>query len=67
MRNLKDEKATGLVSSRIERLGNGLIGDVKIFDGIGELRIDYGPGYRLYFCRRGGKVYILLCGGTKRT
>lgn len=64
---LKDRKAVALVSARIERLGYGLIGDVKVFEGIGELRIDYGPGYRLYFCRRDGVVYILLCGGTKRT
>lgn len=64
---LKDHKAAALVASRIERLGYGLIGDVKVFDGIGELRIDYGPGYRVYFCRRGQILYILLCGGTKRT
>lgn len=64
---LKDHKAAALVSARIERLGYGLIGDVKVFDGIGELRIDYGPGYQVYFCRRGAVVYILLCGGTKRT
>ncbi|SDG16518.1 putative addiction module killer protein [Celeribacter baekdonensis] len=53
--------------ARIERLSYGLIGDTKLFEGIGELRIDYGPGYRVYFCRRGGVLYILLCGGTKRT
>lgn len=64
---LKDQKAVALVASQIEHLGYGLIGDVKVFEGIGELRINYGPGYRVYFCRRGGVVYILLCGGTKRT
>lgn len=64
---LKDQKAAALVAARIERLGYGLIGDAKLFDGIGELRINYGPGYRVYFCRRGGILYILLCGGTKRT
>lgn len=64
---LKDRKAAALVAARIERLGYGLIGDAKLFEGIGELRIDYGPGYRIYFCRRGGMIYILLCGGTKRT
>lgn len=37
----------------------------KFFDGIGELRIDYGPGYRLYFVKRGSTVVILLCGGDK--
>lgn len=65
--SLKDGKAVALVTARVDRLGYGLIGDVKLFDGIGELRIDFGPGYRVYFCRRGGVVYILLCGGTKRT
>ncbi len=65
--SLKDRKAAALVSARIDRLGYGLVGDVKVFDGIGELRINHGPGYRVYFCRRGGVVYILLCGGTKRT
>jgi len=64
---LKDRKAGSLVIARIERLSYGLIGDTKLFKGIGELRIDYGPGYRVYFCRRGGVLYILLCGGTKRT
>jgi putative addiction module killer protein len=64
---LKDRKAASLLIARIERLSYGLIGDTKLFEGIGELRIDYGPGYRVYFCRRGGVLYILLCGGTKRT
>ena len=64
--SLKDKKAATLIASRIERLGYGLIGDAKVFDGIGELRIDRGPGYRVYFCRRRGVIYILLCGGTKR-
>ena len=64
---LKDRKAASLLIARIERLSYGLINDTKLFEGIGELRIDYGPGYRVYFCRRGGVLYILLCGGTKRT
>ena len=42
-----------------------MVGDAKYFDGIGELRIDYGPGYRIYFVRRGDTVIILLCGGDK--
>ena len=65
--DLADQKAVALIAARIERLSYGLLGDVKVFDGIGELRIDYGPGYRIYFCRCGGKIYILLCGGTKQT
>ena len=41
------------------------MGDVKFFRGIGELRIDFGPGYRIYFVRRGSVLVILLCGGDK--
>lgn len=41
------------------------MGDVKFFDGIGELRVDHGPGYRVYFVQRGGTIIILLCGGDK--
>lgn len=43
------------------------MGDVKFFDGLGELRIDYGPGYRVYFVRRGNTIIVLLCGGDKST
>lgn len=43
----------------------GLLGHAKFFDGIGELRIDYGPGYRVYFVKRGNTVIILLCSGDK--
>lgn len=50
---------------RIDRLSLGLLGDVKFFDGIGEMRIDYGPGYRVYFTRRQNEIVILLCGGDK--
>lgn len=46
---------------------HGLVGDAKYFDGIGELRIDYGPGYRVYFVQRGQTLVILLCGGDKKT
>lgn len=52
---------------RIARLKTGLFGDAKFFDGVGELRIDYGPGYRAYFVRRGEDLTILLCGGDKRS
>ena len=55
------------ITIRVARLQAGLFGDVKFFDGIGELRIDYGPGYRVYFVRRGAVVVLLLCGGDKTT
>lgn len=65
--DLKDRKAASLIVARIDRLAYGLAGDVKRLGDVSELRIDHGPGYRLYFCRRGGALYVLLCGGTKRT
>ncbi|MDH7790736.1 type II toxin-antitoxin system RelE/ParE family toxin [Ochrobactrum sp. AN78] len=65
--NLKDVRARARVQTRIDRLSIGLFGDVKYFDGIGEVRIDYGPGYRLYFVKRGNTVVILLSGGDKST
>jgi len=43
----------------------GLLGDVKYFDGIGEMRVDFGPGYRVYFVTQGNELIILLCGGDK--
>lgn len=53
---------------RIERLAAGHAGDVKpVGEGVRELRIDYGPGYRVYFVKRGDAVVILLAGGDKRT
>lgn len=64
---LKDQRALEKIAQRIVRMEAGLLGDVKFFDKIGELRIDYGPGYRVYFCRRGKILYLLLCGGIKRT
>lgn len=64
---LRDTRAVGRIGRRIARLANGLFGDVKYFQGIGELRIDEGPGYQIYFVRRGDVVVILLCGGAKST
>ena len=49
------------------RLQSGLMGDVKRFDGIGELRVDFGPGYRVYFVQSGKTLIVLLCGGDKST
>lgn len=64
---LKDRKAQEIIAKRMVRIGAGLMGDVKYFEGIGELRFDYGPGYRVYFAKRGNVVIILLCGGDKAT
>ncbi len=63
---LSDTRAKERIAQRIVRLEAGLVGDVKsIGDGVSELRVDYGPGYRLYFARRGRLLVILLCGGDK--
>jgi len=68
LRELRDRQAWARIQTRIDRLQLGLAGDVKpVGEGVSELRIDYGPGYRLYFTRRGQEMVILLPGGDKRT
>jgi putative addiction module killer protein len=64
--NLRDVSARARILVRIRRAQLGNLGDVKFFDGIGEMRIDHGPGYRLYLAQRGPKLVILLCGGDRR-
>mgnify|MGYP001461217922 CR=1 FL=1 len=65
---LRDERARGVITARIDRLGYGHEGDVKsVGDGVSELRIHHGPGYRVYFQRRGDVLVVLLCGGDKST
>lgn len=65
---LRDMRARARVQVRIERLASGHPGDVKpVGAGVSELRIDYGPGYRVYFTRCGRMVVILLAGGDKRS
>lgn len=65
---LKDERARALIASRLDRLAFGHAGDVEpVGHGISELRIHYGPGYRVYFQRRGDTIIVLLCGGDKST
>jgi len=62
---LRDSVAQSRILVRIGRLERGNFGDAKFFDGIGELRIAHGPGYRVYFLRRGQEVVLLLIGGDK--
>lgn len=65
---LRDRQARGRIQVRIDRLQLGLAGDVKaVGEGISELRVDYGPGYRVYFIQRKQKYILLLAGGDKRT
>lgn len=64
---LKDRAARARITARIRRLSLGNPGDVKpVGQGVSEMRIDYGPGYRVYFVQRGEMLVILLCGGDKR-
>ena len=56
-----------IVTARLARIRVGNFGDCKTFDGINELRIHYGPGYRVYFGKKGRTIVILLCGGDKST
>jgi len=63
---LRDIRARARIEARIRRLSLGNPGDVKpVGEGISEMRIDYGPGYRVYYLKRGPIVVVLLCGGNK--
>lgn len=65
---LRDIRVRARVLARVERLATGNPGDVRpVGEGVSELRIDYGPGYRVYFTMSGRTVIILLAGGDKRT
>ena len=65
---LRDLMAQRKIATRIARVEAGLMGDVKsVGDGVSELRVDYGPGYRLYFTMRGQQLIILLVGGDKNS
>jgi len=67
-RKLRDQRAKALIAARIFRLANGLLGDVRpVGQGVSELRIHYGPGYRVYFKEIGMEIVVLLCGGDKST
>lgn len=68
LRRLKDERAKAKIAARIQRMAFGNFGDVSpIGEGVSELRIFEGPGYRVYFVRHGNTVVILLCGGDKKS
>jgi len=65
---LRDQQAQARVQTRMRRLSLGNPGDCRhLKGGVSEMRIDYGPGYCVYYCLRGETVYLLLCGGDKRT
>ncbi|MBP1151344.1 MULTISPECIES: type II toxin-antitoxin system RelE/ParE family toxin [unclassified Methylocaldum] len=66
LRGLKDRRAVARIQARLDRLASGNPGDIKpVGEGISEMRINYGPGYRVYFMQRGPVVVVLLCGGDK--
>ena len=66
--NLRDLQGRARILVRVERLASGNPGDVKaISGGVSELRVHFGPGYRVYFSQRGDDIVILLAGGDKRT
>lgn len=68
LESLRDARARTRVQARILRLRYGNPGDVKpVGEGVSEIRIDYGPGYRVYFVKRGARLVILLAGGVKPT
>lgn len=68
LNRLKDPRARAIILARIWRASQGNFGDCEpVGDGVSEMRIAYGPGYRVYFAREGGTTYLLLCGGNKST
>jgi len=68
LRRLKDANAVARIVARIRRMEEGNPGDTRsVGKGVMEMRIAYGPGYRIYYLSRGAQMVILLCGGDKRT
>ena len=66
--DLNDKRAVARVLARLARVRQGNLGDCKpVGEGVAELRVDYGPGYRVYFGQKGQTLVVLLCGGDKRT
>ncbi|MHB1752749.1 MAG: type II toxin-antitoxin system RelE/ParE family toxin [Acidiferrobacter sp.] len=67
-KKLKDDRARAIIAARLTRLAYGHAGDTQpVGEGVSELRIHYGPGYRVYCQRRGAALIVLLCGGDKGT
>ena len=65
---LRDQEVKAIISQRLDRVSLGLLGDWKsLSDGVYELRVNYGPGYRVYIGQDGQKLVLLLCGGDKKT
>ncbi|MGR4863667.1 type II toxin-antitoxin system RelE/ParE family toxin [Caulobacter sp. LARHSG274] len=68
LESLKDVRAVQAIAGRLSRFELGLLGDVRpVGEGVGEARIHYGSGFRVYFVRRGDVLIVVLCGGDKRT
>lgn len=68
MAQLKDRRAVARIAVRLDRLQHGNPGNVRgVGSGVSELKIDYGPGYRVYYIQRGFRLIVLLCGGDKST
>ena len=63
---LRDDRARARILKRLDRAGQGNLGDVApVGEGVSEMKIYYGPGYRVYFVQRGSQLIVLLCGGDK--
>lgn len=68
LNSLRDRKARARIKKRLDRIEMGNLGDFKpVGEGVLELRVDYGPGYRVYFAQAGATIVLLLCGGDKRS
>lgn len=66
--SLRDSRARAKIRVRLDRVSLGNLGDCQsVGEGVQELRINYGPGYRVYFCQEGATIVLLLCGGDKRS